>query len=144
MATTQFYGKAFLSAFNKEIDLNSDTIKVLLLDNTYTPDIDAHQYKSSLSGEVSGTGYTTGGATLASIAVSYDSGSQSFIFDAADVSWPASTITAAYAVIYDATPGSDATRPLIALVDFGGDEITTTGILSLAWDADGIAAVSVA
>lgn len=143
MATTKFYGKVFLAAFNKEIDLDSDTIKVMLLANTYTPNLNAHKYKSDLTGEVAGTGYTAGGVALSGVAVSYDVASSSFIFDANDVSWPGSTITAAYAVIYDSTPATDATRPLIALVDFAGNQSTTAGTLSIVWDATGIAAVTV-
>lgn len=143
MATTTFYGKAFESAFNKEIDLGSDSIQVMLLDNTYVPDLGAHQYVSDLSGEIAGTGYTAGGKALTSVSVGYDAGTSSFIFDADNVSWPSSSLVAAYAAIVDSTPGSDATRPLIALVDFGGDETTVDGTLSIVWDADGIAAVAV-
>lgn len=142
MATTQFYGKAFLSAFNKEIDLGEDEIKVLLLDNTYAP-LASHQYKSDLSGEITGDGYTAGGATLSSTSVTFDEGAQAFVFDADDVVWPGSTFTAAYAIIYDNTPADDASRPLIAFVDFGGDQVATSGVVTIVWDTDGIAAVSV-
>ena len=48
-------------------------------------------------------------------------------FDAANVSWASSTITARYAIIYDRTPATDATRPLIWLIDFESDQSTTNG-----------------
>lgn len=142
--TSKFYGKAFLSAFNKEIDLDSDTIKVMLCTSAYTPNQDTHQYKSSVTNEVAGTGYTADGVTLGSPTVTYTGGSKTFMFDAADSSWSNSTITARYAVVYDATPGSDATRPLIAYVDFGADVSTTAGTFTITWDAAGIATVTVA
>jgi hypothetical protein len=143
MATTKFYGKVFLSAFNKEIDLDSDSIKVMLCTSTYTPDQDTHQYKSSVTNEVTGTGYTAGGTALSSVAVTYTGATNVWAFDAADVSWASSTITARYAVIYDSTPGTDATRPLIAYVDFGSDVSTTAGTFSIVWDSTGIATVTV-
>ena len=50
---------------NGSIDLDTDTIKVLLVTSAYTPDQDTHTKHSDVTNEVSGTGYTAGGATLA-------------------------------------------------------------------------------
>jgi hypothetical protein len=142
--TAFFYGNAFLSAFNKEIDFNSDTIKVMLCTSAYTPNQDTHQYKSSVTNEVSGTGYTAAGATLANASLTYTAGTNVLKLDGDDVSWATSTITARYAVIYDSTPATDATRPLIAYVDFGADVSSTAGPFTITWDAAGIATVTVA
>jgi hypothetical protein len=144
VATGKFYGKAFVSLFNKEIDIDSDTIKVMLCTSTYTPDQDAHQYKSSVTNEVSGTGYTAGGATLGSPSATYTGGTNTFAFDGADTSWTTSTITARYAVIYDSTPASDATRPLIGYVDFGSDQSSSASTFTIVWDSAGILTVTVA
>lgn len=58
------YGNAISQAFNKEIDWDSDTIKVQLHTSTYTPS-DAHDYQNDLTNEVStANGYTAGGVTL--------------------------------------------------------------------------------
>lgn len=139
MAVTAFmYGLAMQSILNKEIDWDSDTIKVMLCTSSYTPNQDTHRYKSDITNEVTGTGYTAGGATLASCTFSYNSGTNTLTLDAADTSWTSSTITARYAVIYDSTPGSDATRPLIGYVNFGADVSTTAGTFSIVWDSAGI------
>lgn len=143
MATAKLYGKVFLSAFNKEIDLDSDSIKVMLCSSSYIPNQDTHQYKSSVTNEITGTGYTAGGAALTSVTVSYDAASNTTTFDAADAAWSGATFTARYAVIYDATPGSDATRPLIGYVDFGSDQSPSAGTLTLQFNASGIATVTV-
>ncbi len=51
------YGNALKAAFNKEIDFDSDTIKVMLLTSSYTPNQDSHDYLDDVvSNEVSGTG----------------------------------------------------------------------------------------
>lgn len=142
--TAFFYGNAFLSAFNKEIDFNSDTIKVMLCTSTYTPNQDTHQYKSSITNEITGTGYTAGGATLGTPTLTYTGGTNVLKLDGDDTVWSTSTLTARYAVIYDSTPASDATRPLIAYLDFGADVVSTAGPFTITWDAAGIATVTVA
>src|SRR5690349_15764137 len=99
---SKMYGNFLLKALNKEVDWDSDTIKVALLSSSYTPNQDSHDYWDDVSSnEVSGTGYTAGGATLGSKTATYDSATNVVILDAADTVWSASTITARYAVIYD-------------------------------------------
>jgi hypothetical protein len=142
--SAKVYGGFLLSLVNKEINLNSDTLKVMLCTSTYTPDQDTHRYKSSITNEVSGTGYTTTGATLASVVVSYTGATNVLMLDAADTTWTTSTITARYAVVYDSTPATDATRPLICYVDFGADVVSTAGSFTITWDAAGIATVTAA
>lgn len=142
--TALLYGKALLSLTNKEIDLDTDTIKVMLCTSTYAPNQDTHQYKSDVTNEVTGTGYTATGETLASKTVTYTAGTNVFAFDAADTVWASSTITARYAVIYDATPATDATRPLIAYVDFGADVSSTAANFTITWNASGIFTITAA
>jgi len=143
--TAKLYGKFLNALANKEVDLNSDTIKVQLHTSSYTPDQDTHDYHNDLTNEVAnGNGYTTGGATLGSPSFSYTGATNVFMFDGADVSWTSSTITARYAVLVDTTPGSTSTNPLIGYVDFGTDVSTTNGTFQITWDAAGIFTVTVA
>lgn len=142
--TAKYYGKFFTSAFSKKVDFTVDTFKVMLCTSSYTPDQDTHQFKSDVTNEVSGTGYTATGAALTSVTLTYDAPSNTLTFDAADTTWSSSTITARYAVIYDSTPGTDATRPLVSYVDFGADVISSSGTFAISWNASGIATVTVA
>lgn len=142
--TAKLYGNVFTKAFNKEIDLDSDTLKVMLTTSAYTPNQDTHIYKSSVTNEVTGTGYTAGGATLTTVTATYDAATNTFTLDSADVTWANSTITARYAVFYDSTPATDAARPLIAYWDFGADVSSSGGPFTLTLDATGIASVTVA
>lgn len=141
---SKLYGRVIEKAFNKEIDLDSDTIKVALVGSGYTPNQDTHQYFSDVTSEVTGTGYTAGGVTLANKTVVYNAATNQLVFDADDVVIPNSTITARYAVIYDASPASNATRPLIGYVDFTSDQSSTAGNFTISWDAAGIFQVTVA
>lgn len=113
--TAQFYAGFWLSLGNKEIDFDADTFKVMATTSSYTPS-KAHRYKSDVTNEVSGTNYTAGGATLSSVTFAYDSTSQKVYLDAADVSWPGPIPAARNFIIYDSSPASDATRPLIGVI----------------------------
>lgn len=136
--TAKLYVNALKQAFNKEIDFDTDTIKVALLTNSYTPDQDADDYFSDISAnEAAGTGYTAGGATLGSKTVTVDAGTNTVIFDGDDVSWAASTVTAHYAVVYVDT-GTASTSALIGYADFGVDISSTAGTFLIQWDEGGI------
>lgn len=71
MATGQWhwYAGGLSKILNKEVDLDTDTLKIMLLTSSYTPD-PAHDYQADLTNEVTGDGYTAGGATLAGVSVS--------------------------------------------------------------------------
>src|SRR5688500_1187892 len=79
---------------NGSIDLDTDTINVMLVDATFTPDADLDLKRSDVTGEVTGTGYTAGGKALANKTVTVDNANDRAIFDADDVVWSTATITA--------------------------------------------------
>lgn len=248
--TASLYGGFVKSLGNKQMNMNSDTFKVMLLGPSYTPS-DTHQYQSDLgANEITGTGYTAGGATLSSVTFTYtpaignptglaptpsttggtfaagtyywvvtatdavgesavsnevtatltgstssvalawtavtsatgykiyrtavgggagnenmlvttitsgstvsytDTGAAGTtltpptsnttggsIFNAANVSWTSSTITAYYAAIVDTTPGSASTNPLVGYINFGGAETDTAGTFQINWNTTGI------
>ena len=142
---SKLYGQFLSQALNKEIDWDTDTIKVALLTNAYTPDQDAHNYYDDVvANEVTGTGYTAGGNTLANKTNSYNSATNVITLDADDTTWSSSTITARYAVVYNSSPATNATRPLIGYVDFGSDQSSSNGNFTITWDATGIVRITVA
>ena len=114
----------------------TDTIKVMLATSADPPNQDTDEFKSAVTGEVVGTGYTARGVTLASKTLAADAASNETRFDAADVSWTAASFTARYAIIYKDT-GTDGTSVLLGYVDFGADETVSAGTFSIAWDATG-------
>lgn len=133
----QLYNNFKKNIMNGAIDLDTDTIKVALVTSAYTINIDTHEFFSSITNEVSGTGYTAGGKTLTTPAVTEDTTNDRGVFDADDVSWTTATITARAAIIYKST-GSSATSPLIGYVDFGSDQVSTAGTFTISWNASGI------
>jgi hypothetical protein len=123
---------------NGAIDLDTDTIHVALVTSTYTQDIDAHTKFSDITNEVSGTGYTAGGAALASKVVSVDNTNDRGSFDAADSSWTSSSITARAAIIYKKRGGAASADELIAYIDFGANKTSDGGTFLITWHANGI------
>lgn len=136
---SKVYGNAVKAAFNKEIDWDSDTIKVMLLTSAYTPNQDGHDYLDDVvANQVSGTGYTAGGAALAGKTATYDAATNTVKFDATDVTWAGSTITARYAVVYSDAGATDGQKALIAYFDFTTDRASSNGEFVIRWGADGV------
>jgi len=123
---------------NGALDLDTDTIKVMLVTSTYTADQDAHTKRSDITNEVSGTGYTAGGSALANKAVTVDNTDNEGVFDADDLTWPTSTITARGAVLYKSRGGASSADELLCYIDFGSDKISSAGNFTITWDAEGI------
>ncbi len=142
---SKLYGNFLAKALNKEVDWDSDTIKVALLSSSYTPNQDTHDYFDDVvSFEVTGTGYSAGGQTLGSKTVTYDAANNVIVLDAADTTWSSSTITARYAVVYNDSGATNSTKPLIGYVDFSSDQSSTNGNFTITWDATGIVRITVA
>lgn len=137
--TSKVYGLAMQSMLNKEIDYDTDVIKGMLCTSLYAPSQDTHRYKSDVTNEATGTGYTAGGVTLTAKTITYVAASNTLTLDCADPSWATSTITARYLVFYDNTPATDATRPLIAYVDFGADVSSSASTFTYVVPTTGIA-----
>ncbi len=121
---------------NGAFALGSDTLKCALLTGSHTPNA-AHAVFADVAGhEASGTGYVSGGATLAG--VSWGVSGASAALDAADPSWPMATVTARYAVVYAAKTVGGRVNPLICLLDFSADKGVSGGTFTVVFDAAGI------
>lgn len=119
----------------------ANDIRVALVTSSYTPTQATDEFWSSVvANEVVGTAYIANGTALASKTANQAANVVKLV--AATVTWAASTIVARYAVVYDRTPASDATRPLIAYVDFGANVVSTNGNFTLTWDANGIVTIT--
>lgn len=141
ISSTKMYGKAVQSAFNKEIDWDSDPIQAVLCSSTYQPNQDTHQYASSLGGELSGGGYAR--VALTSKTVTYTAATNVVKLSAADITFPALTGTFRYLVILDDT-GNAATSPLISYADFGADQTASAQDVTFVVDsANGLVSVTV-
>ncbi len=144
--TVLWYGNVPQQFFTKKIDLLADTIKVSLHTVTYVPNQDTDDFWNDTSNEVAATGnYSAGGQQITNDTLGYTSGTNVTKYDGDDMSWATSTIAAArVAVIYDSTPGTAATNPLIGYVVFSADVTTSAGTLAIVWDSAGILTLTAA
>lgn len=128
---SMIYNNALLNEAKGLIDFDTDTFKVMLVTSAYTPDKDTHAYRSSVTNEVTGTGYTAGGASAGSCTVTLDTTNDRIDITLAGASWPTSTITARGAVYYKSRGGASSADELVAYIDFGADIASTSGTFSL-------------
>ena len=126
------YNRFKANIMNKEVDLEADTIKVALLDSNHSFTATHNTWSDVSTNEISGTGYTSGGATLSNKSVTQAATTK---WDADDTSWTSATFTANHAVIYDDTMTND---DLICSIDFGGAQSVSSGTFTIQWHADGI------
>lgn len=126
------YNRFKANLMNKEVDLEGDTIRVALLNNSHSFSATANTWSDVSANEISGTGYTANGEALASKAVTQAATTK---FDAADLTWSSASFTAYHAVIYDDTLAGD---DLIASIDFGGAQTVTSANFTIQWHTDGI------
>ena len=123
---------------NGSIDLDTDTIKLMLVTSAYTPNIDTHTKRSDVTNEVVGVGYTAGGVTLAGKTVTQNNTDNTGVFDADNITISTSTITARAGVLYKSRGGASSADELIGYLDFGSDIISTAGDFNITFNAAGI------
>ena len=104
------------------------TFKLALYTNSATLDASTTNYTAT--GEVTGTGYTAGGATLTNITPT-SSGSVG-LTDFADLTFSNSSITARGALIYNSTTGGvSPTTDSVLVLDFGSDRSSSSGVFTI-------------
>ena len=84
----------------------------------------------STSNEVSGTGYSAGGATLTSVTPTTDG--TTAVCDFSDVTYTSASFTANGAMIYNTTTnGGSSTTDAVAIIAFGGDKTASNGTFKI-------------
>lgn len=135
-----WYDQAWKLIVTGAVDLDSDTLKVALVSSGYTPstthtiwDPDTNNAADPSYNEVTnGSGYTTGGATLANPVTTNAN------IDYDDVSWTALTKTFRYAVCYASKTVNGLVNPLLfyILLDTTPADIVSNGSnYTIQWNA---------
>lgn len=121
------FKQEILTATHNFSNPGGDTFKIALY--TSSANLGASTTAYSTSNEVTGPGYTAGGNTLSSVTPT-TSGTTAFT-DFADTTWPAATITANGALIYNSSKSDKA----VAVLAFGGDKTSTAGDFTIVFPA---------
>jgi hypothetical protein len=109
-----------------------DTFKIALYSSAATLDATTTTYSATNEVANSGT-YSAGGGTLTNVSPT-TSGTTAFT-DFDDISFTSATINARGALIYNTTPTHTYTNPSVAVLDFGGDKISTSGTFTIQFPA---------
>ena len=132
------YNRFKANLMNKILDLEADTIIVILLNNSHSFTA-THNNLTDVSANELATagGYTQQTKVLGGKAVSQAASTK---WDGTDVEWTAATFSAWHAVLYDATASND----LICSIDFGSEKAVTAGTFTLQWHVNGIITLATA
>jgi hypothetical protein len=109
----------------------ASTYKAMLVTSAYTEDRGAHSKRSSVTNEVTGTGYTAGGVTL-TLSASLNTTTHILTLTIPTATWASSTITARKLIIYKST-GTAANDNLVACIDNSVDLVSTASTMT--WNA---------
>ena len=130
------YNRFKANLMNKVVDLEADTIKVMLMDSNHTFVASELVITAVSDNETSGNEYTAGGKALTFKSVTEAATTK---WDASDIVWGTAsdlaTFDANYAVLYDASAGAS---DLICSIDFAGKESVVAGTFTIQWNANGI------
>ncbi len=142
--TVNWFGRALEGQYGttaaRRVDWVTDTIKCALATNTYTPDQDAHDFYNDVTNELSTAGgYTSGGATLGTKSVSYDTTSNETRLICADIAWGPGATFGPFrkGIIYKDT-GTPSTSPVLGYITFDADQSVSNGTFTIDVDATGL------
>jgi hypothetical protein len=124
------YNSFFEDLARGAIDLDTDTVWVMLTTSGYSENKDTHLKRSDVTNEVSGTGYTAGGQSV-TVTVTKDTVNDRLDVSLGSASWASSTITARKAVYYKRRGGAATADELIMVNDFGSDVSSTAATFTL-------------
>ena len=102
---------------NKTINLSAGNYYAMLLGSGYTPSA-AHSFRSDLTGEVTGTGYTAGGVA-APLTITRDDAADKTIVQANQIILTGVTVSPRYVVYYQRLGGAASADRILMIVDWG-------------------------
>jgi hypothetical protein len=138
--TVTNYGLFLQSLVEGRVNLASDEIWCMLVTNAYVFNQHTHKFKSVVTGELVGSGYTAGGKKVTFTAPTYDSASKSLSVASGNLAWPVVTFAGAVgAVVYSKPLGStDGIMPLISYISFGEAIARTAQAFYINWPTTGV------
>ncbi len=118
-----------------DIDFDTAALKVLLVSVVPSgANQDAWNFRSDVTNEVAGTGYTAGGIAQAFILDALGANAQTITYTNIVSGWTVATFSAVGAIIYQNT-GAAATDKLLHFVDFSATVTCTAGNFSITYSA---------
>lgn len=131
------YGKFLQKAVT---DLTAPGLKAMICQAGYVADLDAHEFRSSVTNEVAGAGYTAGGVALTGEAVTIDGAANRVKVTAGNADFGAAvTFTAGTQVVVYTDTGLATTDRVVSVHAFASAQSPAGVPFMVTWHADGIA-----
>lgn len=115
---SQFFNNYHEELGKGNIDYNGDTFKLMLMTDSYTPNVDTEAFRADVSNEASGTGYSTGGQTVDSVTLTQDNTNDRAVVDFADEVFSTVTLANVDGAILYKDNSNASTDVLICYIDF--------------------------
>lgn len=123
MAITQAICNSYKQEILSGVHTSAHVYKIALYTSTATMDASTTVYATT--NEITGTGYSAGGATLAGFTTALTSSTANLTWS--DPSWASATFTARGALIYNSSVSNKA----VMVIDFGSDITATAGTFTV-------------
>lgn len=121
-----FFNNYYEALGNADIDFGANTFKAMLMTTAYTFD-KTDAFRSDLSGEASGAGYTAGGQTLDNVTITQDDTNNRANIDFDNETFSTVTVTDVNAYVIYKDTGNAATDILVAYIEFTEGAQSTVG-----------------
>jgi hypothetical protein len=143
--TPHVYGLFLQSLVEGRVNMVADPVWCMLVGSGYVFNQNSHKFKSVVTGELAGSGYTANGQHVTISTSNYDSTNRLLTIPAGNLVWPSVTWTGAKGAILYMNPDGfpDSAKPLIAYMDFGGPVDRSSQAFYLNWPATGILKLAV-
>lgn len=106
--------------------------KAMLVSSSYAENRGTHTKRSDITNEISGTGYTAGGAAI-TLSATLNTTAHKLTLSIGSVSWASSTLTARKLIVYRARGGASSADELVCCVDNGTDLVSSSS--TMLWGA---------
>jgi len=139
------YGRFLESLVEGRVNVVADDMYCMLVGAGYTFSQDAHKFKSVITGEISGSGYESGGQQVTTSSPAYDSSLNLLKIPAGNVVWPIVTFTGAKGAVLYMNPDGfpDSAKPLVGYIDFGSTISRADTAFYINWAATGVVRLDV-
>jgi hypothetical protein len=136
------YGSCVRDILTGDIDFDTHTFKALLVGSTYDAvsdetKKDSHAFRSDVTNEITGTGYTAGGNSCTATVGSLDTTNNRVEVTFSVTNWTSATITSAYGLVIYRNVGTAGTDRLVCYVAFSNAPVScTNGTFSVSFTSN--------
>lgn len=143
--TPSIYGLFLESLIEGRVDVNADELWCMIVTSGYVFSQSSHKFKSVVTSELVGSGYSPGGQLVTTSQALYTSSNKTLSLPAGNLTWPSVVWTGATGAVLYMNPSGfpDNAKPLVAYIDFGGPQNRSDQAFYINWPSTGVLKLAV-